>query len=63
MKVTITYVQRTTATFDMTPEEYCKFRADFRSRPDIYPEDAYDPRLTVDDEDSKMELLNFFYRD
>lgn len=62
MKVTITYVQRTTATFDMTPEEYCKFRANFRSRPDIYPENAYDANLSID-EDSQMELLSFFYRD
>ena len=62
MKVTITYIKRTTATFDMTPEEYCKFRANFRSRPDIYPENAYDPNLSID-EDSQMELLNFFYKD
>lgn len=62
MKVTTTYVQRTTTTFDMTPEEYCKFRMNFRSRPDVYPESAFDPNLSID-EDSQMELLNFFYKD
>ena len=62
MKVTITYIQRTTTTFDMTPEEYCKFRTNFRSRPDIYPENAFNPNLSID-EDSQMELLNFFYKD
>ena len=44
----------------MSATEYLKFKSNFHSRPDIFPDNSFDEMVTID-EDSKNELLDFFY--
>lgn len=60
MKITVSYLVRETKTVEMSVKDYLKFRADFHSRPDIFPDKCFDEMMTMD-EDSKNELLDFFY--
>ena len=60
MKIEISYLIRETKTVEMSVEDYLKFRANFNSRPDIFPDESFDRKITID-EDNKKELLYFFY--
>lgn len=61
MKITVSYLVRETKTVEMSVEDYLKFRANFNSRPDIFPDESFDRKITVD-EDNKNELLCFLYK-
>ena len=56
MKITVSYLVRETKTVEMSVKDYLKFRADFHSSPDIFPDKSFDEMMTID-EDSKNELL------
>ena len=60
MKITVSYLVRETKTVEMSVKDYLKFRTDFHSRPDIFPDKCFDEMMTID-EDSQNELLHFFY--
>ena len=60
MKITVSYLVRETKTVEMSATEYLKFKSNLHSRPDILPDNSFDEIVTID-EDSKNELLDFFY--
>ena len=60
MKITVSYLIRETKTIEMSVKDYLEFKSNFRSRPDIFPNNSFDEMMTID-EDSKNELLDFFY--
>ena len=60
MKITVSYLVRETKTVEMSVKDYLEFKSNFNSRPDIFPDNSFDEMMTID-EDSKNELLDFFY--
>lgn len=60
MKITVSYLVRETKTVEMSVKDYLEFKSNFHSRPDIFPDNSFDEMMTID-EDSKNELLDFFY--
>lgn len=61
MKVKISYVEPKEVVINMTPESYCHYRAKLSS---LYPfpEDSYNFNIEIIDEESKMELENYFFK-
>jgi len=52
MKVKLVYCVEIEKELEMTPEEYCDARADYS----IFPENAFNKKMIIADEQSKEEL-------
>ncbi len=59
MKITVDYFIKVKKEVEVTPEEYCKLYADCHSRPDIFPENAFDCNMSYDTKGLK-ELEDFY---
>ena len=44
---------------EVTPEEYCQIYANYKSRPDIFPNDCFDVNVSYG-EDGIRELEDYF---
>lgn len=61
MKIAVDYLIRVKKDVEVTPEEYCQLHADRHSRPDIFPENAFDCNMSYDVKGMK-ELEAFYER-
>lgn len=59
MKIAVDYLIRVKKDVEVTPEEYCQLHADCHSRPDIFPENAFDCNMSYDI--NGMKELQAFY--
>ena len=61
MKIKVSYKIKQEKEIEMTPEEYCVFRANFSSWGHLFPEKSWDMDIEIADEKSKQELERYFW--
>lgn len=59
MKVTISYLVRETKTIEIDLIDYLKLTSDIDSRPDIFPENSFEKRVSLNKEE--VEKAREFY--
>ena len=59
MKIKVDYLIRVKKDMEVTPEEYCQIYANYKSRPDIFPNDCFDVNVSYG-EDGIRELEDYF---